>query len=121
VAPLATVPLAPDFVLLVWSSSIRIPYSSSSSKIRQPHSPRHETREDEAQKVICLHPPKKKKKTILLSKMREKIGEYDTAGDNESGRLTEIAKFSQKPFAEDKQARKEGAREREFAGEQKRL
>lgn len=60
-------------------------------------------------------PPKggEKKQTILLSKMREKIGEYDTAGDNESERLTEAAKFSQKPFAEDKQARKEGARERE--------
>jgi hypothetical protein len=109
VAPLATVPLVPDFVLLAWSSSIQIPYSSSSSKIRQPHFTRHETREDEAQKVICLHRPKEgeKKKTILLSKMREKIGEYDTAGDNESGRLTEAAKFSQKPFAEDKRARKE--------------
>jgi len=46
--------------------------------------------------------------------MREKIGEYDTAGDNESGRLAEAAKFSQKPFAEDKRARKEGAREREW-------
>jgi hypothetical protein len=45
--------------------------------------------------------------------LREKIGEYDTAGDNESGRLAEAAKFSQKPFAEDKRARKEGARQRE--------
>jgi hypothetical protein len=69
VAPLATVPLAPDFVLLAWSSSIQIPYSSSSSKIHQPHCPRNETREDEAQKVICLHPAKKKKRkkeTMLL-------------------------------------------------------
>jgi hypothetical protein len=30
---------------------------------------------------------------------------------NESGRPTEVAKFSQKPFAEDKQARKEGGKE----------
>jgi hypothetical protein len=56
---------------------------------------------------------KKKKQTILLSRMRQKIGEYDTAGGNESGRLTEATKFSQKPSAEDKRARKEGARERE--------
>jgi hypothetical protein len=47
--------------------------------------------------------------------MREKIGEYDTAGDNKSGRLTEAAKFSQKPFCRG-QARKEGGSAGERVG-----